>query len=188
MESRERVRHISPFGNPIKEDNPFSVAAIFPRRRRIPSEISFSEKTLPRRFTSCRSAERRRTVRFRECRTRHDRRIFSSSILSSAPSSSSSPSIPPRFPSDRSPLFHLGFPPIISTFTALRSLPFVRHPAIFLRWYVTRRSSADINRCLRRYARQIFPSSCYYAHLTRVRAAFQRARAAILTAFSCDKS
>lgn len=129
-------RHISSFGNPIKEDNPFSVAAIFPRCRRIPAEISFSEKTLPvdLRRVDPRSDEHEDTARdFR------DRSLLAFSLppgvlLSRSAPSSVRRSIPTSV-SLRSfgPLFHLGFLPIISTVHDAASRYRPRQPAIFLR-------------------------------------------------------
>lgn len=151
-QTRALVRHISPFGNPIKEDNPFSLLlqqffASSPSSRR---NLIFRKKKkkppAPRRFT--RRVDLRATTDgaiSRMSRARHDRRIFSSSIL---PSTSSSSSIPRWFPFDPSALFHLGFPPIISTFVH-GTAPRCRHLTIFLREYVTRRSFGNINRRLR---------------------------------------
>jgi len=139
-----RARHISPFGNPIKEHNPclsvrcsnFFLPFFFflppnPTIRPSPNfrgNLIFRKNAPPSIYPSRRSAAISRVPR-----ARHDRRIFSSSIPSS-PSSISA-----LLASLRSSLFYLGFLPIISTLSRAR----------VLEEYVTRRFSADVNRRLR---------------------------------------
>jgi len=168
-QTRALVRHISPFGNPIKEDNPFSLPpqqffASSPSSRR--NLIFRKKKTLLVDLPVVSICERRRTVRFRE--RRENGTIAAFSLLRS------SRRCRRRCRRSRR-LFRLGFLSILRL-----SLPswFSANNFDFRAWhctslsspddisqeYVTRRSFGNINRRLRRYVRQIFPSRRYYIH------------------------
>lgn len=108
-QTRALVRHISPFGNPIKEDNPFS----------LPPQQFFASSPGPRRnlifrkkknrsssiYPSCRSAsdDGRRDFENVESTARSPHFLFFDPSPSTSSSSSSSPPPRPRR------LFHLGF-------------------------------------------------------------------------------